>query len=129
MAANKQASCVLVVQESANAVGVETITVGDFAAQGCTIHGIVLQTQATAGGTGTIAITGGGNALFNTAAPANQDQSARVAGVTTLMLTATEAHLSLEPEDTIVITRASANSQNDIYFYYGDKTPSAVTVS
>ena len=89
MAANKQASCVLVVQEASSATGTETITVGDFAPDGCTIHGIVLQTQVTAGGSGTIAITGGGNSLFNTAAPANQDQSARTTGVTTLMLTAT----------------------------------------
>jgi hypothetical protein len=129
MAANRQSSQVLVVLDETNATGATTIMVEDFAPQGCTIHAIVVQTQATAGGVGTIAITGGGNTLFNTTAPANQDQSARTTGVTTLQLTATDGHLSLAPADTIVMTRAAANSQNDIYFYYGDATPTAVSTS
>ena len=129
MAANRQSSQVLVNADDTNATGATTILVGDFAPQGCTIHGIVLQTQATAGGSGTIAITGGGNSLFNTAAPANQDQSARTTGVTTLQLTATDGHLKLSASDSIVITRASANSQNDIYFYYGDASPTTVATS
>ena len=129
MAANKQSSLVLRVQDAANATGATTINVGAFAADGCTIHGIIMETQATAGGSGTITITGGGNSLINTAAPANQDQAARTTGTTVFQLTATEAHLSLAPSADIVITRATANSQNDITFYYGDKSPIAVVTS
>lgn len=129
MAANRQSSQVLVSSDDSNATGTSTILVGDFAPQGCTIHGIVVQTQATAGGSGTISITGGGNSLFNTAAPANQDQSARTTGVTTLQLTATDGHLKLSATDEIVYIRATANSQNDIYFYYGDASPTTVAVA
>lgn len=129
MAANKQASCVLVVQQAAVANGTETITVGDFAPDGCTIHGLEVQTQAL-DASGTLAVTGGGNTLFNTTAPANQNQCTRTAGAQALMLTATEAHLSLEASDTIVITRAGGSgTQSDIYFYYGDKTPTTVPVA
>lgn len=129
MAANKQSSCVLVVQQAAVANGTETITVADFAPQGCTIHSLEVQTQAV-DAAGIIAITGGGNTLFNTTAPANQNQCTRTAGVQALMLTATEAHLSLEASDTIVITRSGGSgTQSDLYFYYGDASPSAVTVS
>ena len=129
MSANLTSYKCLRVEDAANATGTTTISVADFAPQGCTIRAIVMETQASAGGAGTIAITkgSGGNSLFNLGAPANQDQSARTTGVTTFQLTTTDADLKLAATDSIVIVRATANSQSDYSFYYGDFEPKAVT--
>ena len=128
MAANKQSSMVLRVSDSANAQGATTIGVAAFAADGCTIHGITVETQATAGGSGTIAITGGGNTLFGGDA-ATTANVARVVGAYQIPLTTTTANLSLAPTADIVITRAVANSQSDYTIYYGDRVPVTVTTS
>ena len=56
-------------------------------------------------------------------------QVARVVGAYQIPLTGTTANLSLEASDSIVITRAVANSQSDFTFYFGDASPSSVTAS
>jgi len=128
MPANKQSSLILRVSDSANATGATTINVEDFAIDGCTIHGLTIETQATAGGAGTIAITGGGNTLFGGNA-ATTTEVARTVGAYQIPLTTTSGHLSLAPTDTIVITRAGANSQSDYTFYYGDRIPETIPTS
>ena len=125
MSANLQSSVTMRVSDSANATATTTINVSSFAPQGCTIHGITVETQATAAGVGTIAITGGGNDLFGGSA-ATTTQVARVVGAYQIPLTTTGANLSLSSSDLIIITRATANSQSDYTFYYGDYAPTTV---
>ena len=128
MAADKASCKTLRVSDAASGQGATTISVADFSAQGCTVRAITIETQATAGGSGTIAITGGGNDLFGGSA-ATTANVVRVVGGYQIPLTTTSANLSLAPTDSIVITRAVANSQNDVTFYFGDETPSTVTTS
>jgi len=128
MAANLASCLTLRVSDEANTTGATTIAVSAFAPQGCTIRAITVETQATAGGSGTIAITGGGNTLFGGDA-ATTTNVARVVGAYQIPLTGTTAHLSLAASDSIVITRATANSQNDYTFYFGDASPSSVATS
>lgn len=126
MSANRQASLVLAVNQDTDANGTETILVSDFAPDGCTIHGIVVQTQEV-DASGLISITGAGNSLFNTTAPANQNQCVRTAGAQALGLTATQSHLTLASTASIIITRSGGSgTQSEIYFYYGDASPSVI---
>jgi hypothetical protein len=126
MSANRQASLVLAVNQDTDANGTETIKVSEFAPDGCTIHGIVVQTQEV-DSSGLISITGAGNSLFNTAAPANQNQCVRTAGAQALGLTATQSHLTLASTAEIIIIRSGGSgTQSQIYFYYGDASPSVI---
>ena len=130
MAANKTVCKTLVVSDAANATGTTTISIADFAAEGCTIRGLKVVTQATAAGSGTIAIThgtGGANLFGGNAATTSQ--VARAVGGYQIPLTTTSADLSFAATDSIVITRATANSQSDYIFLYGDNLPITVTTS
>ena len=130
MAANLATCKTLVVSDEANATGTTTISIADFAPQGCTIRGLKILTQATAGGAGTIQIThgtGGANLLGgNAATTANV---ARVVGGYQIPLTTTTADLGFDATDSIVITRATATSQSDYIFFFGDRSPISITTS
>ena len=128
MSANLQSSIVLRVSDAANIQAVTTINVSSFAPQGCTIHAITVETQATAAGVGTLAITGGGNTLFGGSA-ATSTNVARVIGAYQIPLTTTIANLSLSSSDLIIITRGAANSQSDYTFYCGDYAPTTVATT
>ncbi len=129
MAANLASCKTLVVSDAANATGTTTISIADFAPQGCTIRGLKILTQATAGGSGTVTITHGtGGATIFGGDAATTSQRARVVGGYQIPLAAA-ASLAFDATDSIVITRATANSQSDYIFCYGDRTPSSVTTS
>ena len=123
MSATKSACLALRVDIANSASSVSTINVSDFAVAGCTIRGITMETQATAGGSARIAIAGGGNSLLvgATATP-------NPIGLQDLALTGTAANLKLASTDTIAITMSAAASTNNITIYYGEETPASVAV-
>ena len=93
----------------ANGTASVTLKAPAWAGDGVTVGGIKLWAQAapTTAGTYTIAITGGGNNLLATA---TFDLTGLTAvTVEPLTLTATTAHLDLDPGDDIVITVTSDN--------------------
>ena len=125
MSANLQSSKVLRVSDAASVIAATTINVSSFAPQGCTIHGITLETQVTAGGGATIAITVAGATLLGGDAATAADR-ANVVGGYQIPLTATTANLSLASTAIITLTRATAASQCDTTFYFGDYAPTTV---
>ena len=99
-----------------------TITVSEFAAQGCTIRAITLEVTTAVGGS-SVTATGGGNNLLAAANAATTP-----AGGYELALTATSANLSLASTDTIILN-PSAASVIAVNIFFGDYSPTSVTVS
>ena len=121
MATTKSACLVLRTDIANSAASITTIKVSDFAAAGCTIRGITMETSVTAGAAARIAILGGGNTLLSgaTATP-------NPVGLQELALTATLANLKLASTDSIVITMSAAASTNAITVLYGEESPASV---
>jgi uncharacterized protein YaaW (UPF0174 family) len=105
-----------------------SVSVASFAAQGCTVRGISIETQI-ASGSATIAIFGGPTGATVTLLDAASNDAPATAGGEVLPLTATAASLQLESTDVITVQRDVANSQNAITIYFGDYSPTAITVT
>ena len=99
----------------------QTISVADFAPQGCTVRDITLEVTTAVGGS-TVTITGGGNTLVSGAVAGTP------VGGYQVPLTATSANLKLVSTDTIVINPSGATVLA-VNIFFGDFTPSTITVS
>lgn len=105
-----------------------SISVADFAPQGCTVRGISIDTQ-TATGSATIAILGGASGATVTLLSTATNDAPATAGGEVLPLTATSANLQLESTDIITVQRGTANSQNGITIFFGDFSPAVIPVT
>ena len=113
-------SCKVLRVAQAGAVA-QTIKVSDFAPQGCTVRDLTVEVT----GTGTaVTITGGGNNLLaGASAPTNATGGFQIA------LSATSANLQLESTDSIVLTSTGAGTVAKVNIFFGDFSPSTITVS
>jgi hypothetical protein len=99
----------------------QTIAVADFAPQGCTVRDITV--EVTTAGTA-VTIAGGGNNLL---AVANAPTTG--VGGFQIALSATSANLQLAYSDSLVLTPTGANTVVKVNIFFGDFTPSTITVS
>ena len=105
-----------------------SISVADFAPQGCTVRGISIDTQI-ATGSATIAIFGGASGATVTLLSTATNDAPATAGGEVLPLTATSANLQLESTDIITVQRETAASQNGITIFFGDFSPAVIPVT
>ena len=106
-----------------------SISVAAIAAQGCTVRAIAVETQITSGGAANLAIFGGPTGATATLLVGATTVVVAATGGDVAPLTATVANLQLESTDIITLQRGGADSQNAVTIYFGDYTPTTITVT
>jgi hypothetical protein len=107
----------------------QVIAVSSFAPQGCTIRGMSLEAQVAGGAGSTTAIMGGPTGATLTLLDGATTILAVSAGGYVLPLTATAANLQLASTDILTYERGGNTQQNAVNIYFGDYSPTSVTVS